>query len=344
MITTSNIGRTLLTAAAFSLLAAGAGLAQTDEPPEPQFDTPPDWSLKPEGGSIVKFYPDEALDRTIGGKVVLGCVVRANGRAEDCTVKSEAPWGLGFGNAGVRMIQAKGLFKPAKLNGKAVDGARINVPIQFTPPVETTRYFIFRPIFARAPSFEAMARAWPAGSDAAEATVVLRCSLQLDGTLKACASAGKVDSVFSEAAKGLSGEFQVRLNAEEARTLNNSDVLIPIRFLSPASIEGKAIAVKDPWWTTSINPEKVLSVYPAKAAEAGVKSGRGVADCLVAADGKLTDCRVAREKPADLGFGASAVTIAQLLQMNPWSEKGRPVTGARIKLPIDFNLADETSK
>lgn len=334
------IARTLLTAATLSLLMAGAALAQAAAP-EPAFDTPPDWSMKPEGNDTVKFYPDEALDRTIGGKVVLSCAVRANGRAQDCTVESEAPWGLGFGNAGVRLIQTKGAFKPARLKGKVVDGARVSVPIQFTPPVETTRYIIFRPIFERAPTFEAVSKAWPDGSDAVEATVVLRCSMQLDGTLKDCFSAGKVDTAFYTAAKSLSGDFKVRLTEEEAKILNNSDVLIPIRFLSPASVEGQAVAVKDPWWTTSVNPDKVISVYPAKAAEAGVTSGRGVADCLVAPDGKLTDCRVAREKPGDMGFGASAVAIAQLMQMNPWSEKGRPVTGARVRLPIDFNLAPE---
>jgi TonB family protein len=332
-----------------ALAAAGPVLAQTPpsftiDPDEPNYDTPADWSFKPQGADTVKFYPDEALDRTIGGKVTLRCTVRANGRAEDCSVVEEAPWGLGFGAAAVRLIQVKGMFKPARLNGKVVDGAKVRVPLQFTPPVETTRYIVFRPIFARAPSFEAVAAAWPTGSDAAEATVVLRCSLQPDGGLKDCASAGKVDAAFYEAAKGLSGHFQVKVTPEEAKTLGEADVLIPIRFVSPASVEGRAIAVKDPWWTTSVNPEKVLSVYPAKAAEAGVSSGRGVADCLVAPDGKLTDCKVSREKPAEMGFGLSAVAIAQLMQMNPWSSKGRPVTGARVKLPIDFNLAEEAAK
>jgi TonB family protein len=335
--------RLLLTAAAFGLSTAGGAVAQIPASPEPAFDQAPDWSMKPDGETVAKYYPEEANDRSIGGKAVVNCAVRANGRAEDCRIVSEAPWGLGFGRSGIRLVETKGLFRPARFKGQVVDGARVDVPLAFTPMVESTRYIIFRPIFSRAPTFEAMSRAWPTGSDAPEATVVLRCSLKLDGTLKDCISAGKVDNVFYAAARSLSDQFQVRLTPEEAKTLGEADVLIPIRFLSPASVEGRAVAVKDPWWTTSVNPEKVLSVYPAQAAEAGVKSGRGVADCLVAPDGRLVDCKAAREKPDGMGFGASAVAVAQLMQMNPWSEKGRPVTGARVKLPIDFNLAEEAA-
>jgi hypothetical protein len=28
------------------------------------------------------------------------------------------------------------------------------------------------------------------------------------------------------------------------------------------------------------------------------------------------------------------------MRMNPWTSEGRPVQGARIKLPINFNLAE----
>ena len=150
--------------------------------------------------------------------------------------------------------------------------------------------------------------------------------------------------VIATYAKRLKDRFKVRLTEEEAIRYANSDVLVSLRFVNPASVEGRAVAVKDPNWVTTINAEKVLAVYPAKAAEAGVRSGRGVADCLVGPDGRLTDCKAAREKPAEMGFGPSAVAVAQLMQMNIWSLKGRPVVGARVKLPIDFNLADEASK
>ena len=324
-------------------LAGLGGAAAMGQEPGPRYDQEPDWAMKPDGDTISKYYPPEAADRTIGGKVVLNCAIGLNGRASDCRIVSEAPWGMAFGEAGIRMVETKGLFRPARLDGKPVNGARVDVPIQFVSPVESTRYVIFRPIFSQAPSFDAVARAWPAKAEVSEATVVLRCSLRADGRVDDCRSAGRVDPVFYAAARGLSGEFRVKVTEEEAKTLGRADVLIPVRFFSPASIEGKRVAVSDPWWITTVNPEKVLSVYPAQAAEVGVKAGRGVADCLVAPDGKLVDCRVAREKPENLGFGASAVAIAQLMQMNPWSEKGRPVAGARVRLPIDFNLAEEAA-
>lgn len=319
------------------LTLAGAAMAQS----APQVDEPPAWARKPSGETTARAYPAEALDRTIAGGATIDCAINLDGRAEDCRIESEAPWGLGFGDAAVKLIQAEGRFKPATLAGKPVAGGRMSIPLKFAPPELNGRYIIFRPIFSRAPSLETVNRAWPMGSDAADAVVVLRCSLRADGGLKDCKGAGKAEGAFYEAARSLSGEFQVRLSPEDARMVGRADVLVPIRFLSPATVEGRSTMVTDPWWTTSVNPEKVLSVYPARAAEAGIRSGRGVADCLVAADGKLTDCKVARERPGDMGFGASAVAIAQLMQMNPWSQKGRPVVGARIKLPIDFNLAEE---
>ena len=38
---------------------------------------------------------------------------------------------------------------------------------------------------------------------------------------------------------------------------------------------------------------------------------------------------------------AQAVAIAGVMQMNPWTDDGRPVDGARIRLPINFTQAEE---
>jgi len=35
------------------------------------------------------------------------------------------------------------------------------------------------------------------------------------------------------------------------------------------------------------------------------------------------------------------VLVAQVMKMNPWTQDGGPVDGARVKLPIRFNLAQE---
>jgi TonB family protein len=333
------VRRVMLATILAGLSAAGA-MAQT---PADVVEAP-SWRSKPSGEDVNRYYPAGSLDRSLSGKVVLRCKVGLDGRARDCAVASEGPWGLGFGEAGKRLIEAKSVFHPGKVNGKPVDGAEMTIPLVFNSASPGARYVIYQPVWARAPDFAAMTAAWPAGKDGTEGHAVLRCSLQPDGSLDGCNVAGQSDGAFGRAAKGLVDRFQVRLTAEESARYDNSDVMVAFRFFNPASIEARTIAVKEPTWITTVKPEAVLAVYPAQAAEAGVKSGRGVADCLVAPDGKLTDCKVAREKPENLGFGASAVAIAQLMQMNPWTDKGRPVAGARIKLPIDFNLADEAAK
>ncbi|NBB13917.1 TonB family protein [Caulobacter sp. SLTY] len=303
----------------------------------------PDWRAKPSGMEVAKAYPASLADRSISGRVKMSCKIGLNGRARDCEILQEGPWGLGFGEAAIRLAE-RSLFYPGKVNGKPVDGAEMTVSFAFSSPSQGARYVIYQPVFSRAPGFAEMTAAWPEGRDGEDGVAVLRCSLKADGELEACDVVRQSDGGFGKAARNLVDRFQVKLTPEEAKTYARSDVLIGFHFLNPASIEGRTPSVKDPWWITTIDAEKVISVYPAKAAEAGVKSGRGVADCLVAQDGKLTDCKVAREKPENMGFGASAVAIAQLMQMNPWSDKGRPVVGARVKLPIDFNLADEAAK
>lgn len=333
------IVRTLLSLA-LALTAGGAALAQTP----PDIVEKPQWRAKPSGDDVSRAYPSSNADRSISGRATIRCKIGLNGRARDCEVVREGPWGLGFGEAAVKLAESSAQFYPQKVNGKPVDGGEVTLPFQFSSPSPGARYVIYQPLFARAPSVAEMTAAWPMGADGEDGVAVLRCALQADGELANCTVVRQTGAGFGKAARELAGRFQVRLTAEEATQYARSDVLVGFHFLNPASIEGRSLTVKDPHWTTTVKPEKVLSVYPAKAAEAGVTSGRGVADCLVAADGKLTDCKVAREKPADMGFGASAVAIAQLLQMNPWSEKGRPVTGARIKLPIDFNLAETADK
>lgn len=63
--------------------------------------------------------------------------------------------------------------------------------------------------------------------------------------------------------------------------------------------------------------------------------------CVVTASGTLQDCSVVSETPADFGFGESAVKMAKLFKMAPKTEDGSPVGGARVTIPIRFNLPSE---
>lgn len=70
-----------------------------------------------------------------------------------------------------------------------------------------------------------------------------------------------------------------------------------------------------------------------------VNTPQVVADCLVAPDGTLGDCRIGSERPDGFGFGEAAVLVAGQVRLNLWSLDGRPTAGYRIRLPVDFNEA-----
>ncbi|MBX3481190.1 MAG: TonB family protein [Caulobacter sp.] len=301
--------------------------------------TDPSWKWKPSADDLARYYPDEAVDRSISGMATISCEITLRGMLEACEVASEYPYGLGFGPAAIKMMTSWGRFNPPTVNGQPISGKKIRIPVRFIAPTPGGRYIIFDPIWETAPSMEEVAAAWPTGSDREEGVAVLRCSMRADGGIADCIVAGQTNSDFGNAARSLKDRFRVRLTSEEAAKYADSDVTVSFRFINPARPEGRSRKVRNPHWVTSINPEAVLAVYPPGAADAGVMAGRGVADCLVDATGGLTDCKVDREAPADMGFGASALAIAALVRMNPWTDDGRPVVGGRIKLPIDFNLA-----
>ena len=175
-------------------------------------------------------------------------------------------------------------------------------------------------------------------------TAVLRCSVGDQRDLRSCKLAGQTPwgSAFAEAAQSLAGKFRIKLTPEEAKTkYRNADVTVSFRFYNPATPAGRAKKVEKPEWITRIDPWTVVALFPKAAMDAGVKEGVGVVDCLVAPDGRMTDCRVVREAPAAMGFGQAALLAVRVMQMDPWTREGRPVAGGRVRVPIQFNLEPE---
>lgn len=320
---------------------AAATLAATAT--QAQVVTNPDWVRKPSPESMTRYYPEEAVDSSVSGRVRLSCTLRITGFLENCIVQSEAPAGMGFGEAALRLAPREFRMKPGTVDGKPVEKT-VQIPMTFSAPTWSARYVITEAVWAEAPTFEDMAAAWPAEvGDLAVGTAVLRCQVAPGGQLRECRIAGQTpkDSPFGAAARTLAGKFQLKLTPEEAKKYVSSDIAISFRFYNPSTPAGQARKVEKPDWIVRINPEKVVALYPAAAADAGVREGVGMADCLVAPDGKMTDCKVAGETPAGLGFGQSAVLAISLMQMDPWTPEGRPVAGARVKVPVQFSLAPE---
>lgn len=73
--------------------------------------------------------------------------------------------------------------------------------------------------------------------------------------------------------------------------------------------------------------------FPPVALATGV-SGRVVLSCAIALDGS-SECSAAEETPANAGFGAAAVALAQDWRFSPRIEGGHPVTSVS-RVPIEF--------
>ena len=94
--------------------------------------THPDWVQKPTPEEFSNYYPPVPQLLGLGGRTLLECDVTSAGATENCKVLLETPAGLGFGDASISL----GRFfrmKPMSVDGQPVGGAKVNIPIGFSP-------------------------------------------------------------------------------------------------------------------------------------------------------------------------------------------------------------------
>jgi hypothetical protein len=306
---------------------------------------------------LVAIWPGTAYQAGLGGHVTLRCLVDIHGLAERCDVAYEAPAGKGFGKAALEMRPTIKLAPTLGADGAPVAAVK-NISITFKGtdsevtmaaamaggafglknPLQMRKVTMLDfPIWAAAASFDDLAASYPVKAGGVEGYAVAHCQVRTTGALGNCQMIKETPEKlgFGPAATALAAaKFRVTPQLAQTRHSGELWVDVPIRFPLPAELAQRTVMA--PTWVAAFDPKAVPKLFPPEAAASGLTTGRGVARCLVAADGVLTDCTP--ETGDGPGFSEAAVKLASTMKMNLWSADAEPVEGGVIHIPIRLNL------
>ncbi|HYE45636.1 MAG TPA: TonB family protein [Caulobacter sp.] len=149
----------------------------------------PEWTVKPSFDQMVDAYPARALERSLGGRVVLECRASSTGALDSCKVVSESPAKAGFGKPSLELSRIYRM-KPVGPDGLPVTGRMLRVAVDWRPP---GRFLADKGPYDLAPRdklrWEGRVRPSKAVGDVE--TLRLICRITETGRLSPCAEPGK---------------------------------------------------------------------------------------------------------------------------------------------------------
>lgn len=188
--------------------------------------------------------------------------------------------------------------------------------------------------WVEAPSVSDVAAAYPAKAKAAGVggAVNLSCEIGHDGRPRDCAAIGEQPSGygFGFAARKLAGKLRVGETG-----MAGKEVRVPVSF-DLAMAKGEPPTVLRPAWTALPAAADFQASFPKTAN--GVNEVRVAMVCSVGEGGALAGCVVDREEPAGQGYGQGALALAPKFRVGPWSQDGLPTAGAKVRVPIRYQL------
>ena len=311
---------------------------------------PPQWLRLPTPEELQSVWPVGAPAE--GGVAKIDCLVTEKGLVRRCHFISETPEKSGFGAAAIKLSPQFQLSPPVSTrdNLPIMSDVQLTVPFVKAPPKQTgTEEFgaitsLHNAPWQATPTTAEMAAAWPAAAPATleQVLVRVRCGFSPDTSLTGCQLLSEDPPGYGLGAVAikLTEKFRTRGALMEEALLAKARIYLAFGFLNPKMAGSDAVWVTQPNWVSFIPEDRMTALYPADAADAGIKTGRGVVDCTVSPSGALTDCTVSSEDPPGKGFGPAALAAITSFAVNPWSEHGRPLDGDKIQVPIRFVEAE----
>ncbi|MGV8929351.1 MAG: energy transducer TonB family protein [Brevundimonas sp.] len=97
--------------------------------------------------------------------------------------------------------------------------------------------------------------------------------------------------------------------------------------------------ITNPSWSRLPSADQMTRAYPTRAV-AGSVAGSASLNCLVQANGGVTDCEVLRETPDGFGFGRAAQGLSRYFRVNPRTVNGA-AEGSRVVINLHFNPPED---
>ena len=107
---------------------------------------------------------------------------------------------------------------------------------------------------------------------------------------------------------------------------------------SPSSEFGRGMR-----WVERPSDKQVFDLYPQKAFAARV-SGATTLECTSTVEGKLVDCSVVEELPADEGFASASIAVIWMYRFGPLNRITPEMVGKKVKVAIIFQTRRNSSR